>query len=66
MTPLEAGEKIILWWQMDLPLPFMAFWVTMLYAPLTVKDVLAVVRRYVDLHSENIHPKRGEIIWRNQ
>ena len=64
MTPFEAGEKIILWWRLDIPLPFLALCITMLFAPITVKDILVVVRRYCDTKSENIHPEPGEVIWR--
>ena len=64
MSPREAGEKIVLWWQMQMPLPFIAFWICMLYAPLTVRQILVIVRHYCDESSENKHPVAGKVTWK--
>ena len=64
MSPKEIGDKILLWWRLDYDLEFIAFWVTMLYAPLTVRDILVVVRHYIDAKTEDKHPEPGEITWR--
>ncbi len=64
LTPREAGEKIIVWWRLDYHLTFIAFWICMLYAPLTVASVKKVVRRYVDENTENKNPVAGKVTWR--
>ena len=66
MTHHEAGERIVIWWCMDISPRFIAFWLTMLYAPLTVRQVLVVVRRYCDESSENKRPVAGEVTWHKE
>jgi hypothetical protein len=51
---------------MDISPRFIAFWLTMLCAPLTVRQVLVVVRRYCDESSENRQPVAGEVTWREE
>jgi hypothetical protein len=66
MTAREIGEKIIIWWRLEYDLAFMALWVTMLYAPLTVPNLLVIIRKYRDRETENTHPVAGEVTWHDQ
>jgi hypothetical protein len=63
VTPGEIGEKIIIWWQLEYDLVFIAFWVSMLYGPLKIPDLLAIIRKHCDYATENRCPEPGEITW---
>jgi septum formation topological specificity factor MinE len=53
MTPGEIGTLIIQRWRCETPAAAIMIQLICLGAPLKKKDVLAVIRRYVETNSEN-------------